>query len=107
MVTLRWPVADSSPRRRVMVCYDISGHRNRRKVAKALEDLGDRIQKSVFLCELRLRERSKLRRRLRQWIDPATDSLLMVDLGSTRHPLERRAESMGRPVDRPVRVYVI
>lgn len=107
MVMSRWRAVDPSPRRRVMVSYDVSSNRRRRKVAKALEDVGERVQKSVFVCELRRRERSALRLRLRAWIDPATDSLLLIDLGPARHPIEHRTESMGRIMARPVRVLVI
>ena len=107
MVMSRWRAADPSRRRRVLVSYDVSSHRARRRVAKALEDMGERVQESVFVCELRRRERSSLRLSLRRWIDPSTDSLLMVDLGPASRPPERRIESMGRIMTRPVRVLVI
>jgi CRISPR-associated protein Cas2 len=90
-----------------MVAYDVSSDRRRRKVAQALEDLGERVQKSVFVCDLRRRERAALRLRLRRWIDPVTDSLLLVDLGPAARSIESRIESMGHPVSRPTRVLVI
>jgi len=91
----------------VLVCYDVSSNRRRRRVAGVLEDLGERVQESVFLCELRRRERRDLRHRLREWIDPRTDSLLMVDLGPARRSIEDQIMPLGRALQRPVRVLVI
>ena len=37
---------------RYVICYDIADDRRRGKVAKLLEGLGRRVQKSVFECDL-------------------------------------------------------
>lgn len=37
------------------VVYDITAHRERRKVEKTLKDFGFRIQKSVFECRMNKR----------------------------------------------------
>jgi CRISPR-associated protein Cas2 len=107
MVITRWRPVDSTPRRRVLVAYDIAQARRRRRVAKALDGVGERVQKSVFLCELRTRDRSALRLHLRRWIDPRTDSLLMVDLGPAALDIEDRILSFGRVLPKPQRVLVI
>jgi len=48
----------------VVVCYDISGDRRRNKVGKILEGFGTRVQKSVFECDLQLKQLQKLRQKL-------------------------------------------
>ncbi|WP_304297298.1 CRISPR-associated endonuclease Cas2 [Porphyromonas gulae] len=39
--------------KKLLVAYDISSNRRRRKVARILEQCGVRINKSVFICSLR------------------------------------------------------
>jgi CRISPR-associated protein Cas2 len=59
-----------------LVAYDISDDQRRTKVAKILEDFGDRVQYSVF--ELELEQPSQLnemRARLENVIDPQGDSV--------------------------------
>lgn len=64
-----------------VVAYDICDDRRRTKVAKILEDFGDRAQYSVFEMELDHFERfGELRRRLESVIDPATDGVRMYFL---------------------------
>jgi CRISPR-associated protein Cas2 len=59
-----------------VVAYDICDDRRRTKVAKVLEDFGDRAQYSVFEMDLDCAERfNALRRRLDSVIDPATDGV--------------------------------
>jgi len=36
----------------ILVSYDIPNDRRRVKIAKTLEDFGDRVQYSVFECDL-------------------------------------------------------
>ena len=48
----------------VAVCYDVSSDRTRRKVVKALEDYGARVQKSVFECRINDRQFAELRQKL-------------------------------------------
>ena len=64
-----------------VVAYDIGNDRRRTKVAKILEDFGDRAQYSVFEMDLDHLERlGELRRRLESAIDPATDGVRMYFL---------------------------
>ena len=59
-----------------VVAYDICDDRRRTKVAKILEDFGDRAQYSVFDMDLDCPERfDELRRRLDSVIDPAADGV--------------------------------
>ena len=45
----------------VAVCYDVGDDRIRRKVAKILEGLGKRVQKSVFECDIGEQQFAQLR----------------------------------------------
>ncbi len=71
----------------VLVSYDVStkdttGQRRLRKVAKACQDWGQRVQKSVFECVVDPEQWTRLRARLLREYDPATDSLRFYFLGS-------------------------
>lgn len=59
-----------------VVAYDIRDDQRRTKVAKILEDFGDRAQYSVFEMALdRSEQLDKLRHRLEGVIDPAADGV--------------------------------
>ena len=49
---------------RVLVSYDISDNRIRRQVTKVCEAHGQRVQRSVFECELTGKQLESLRERL-------------------------------------------
>lgn len=71
----------------VLVAYDVNteteaGRRRLRRVAKLCEDHGQRVQFSLFECSLQNAMWLKLRARLVQEIDPATDSLRFYILGN-------------------------
>jgi CRISPR-associated protein Cas2 len=70
----------------VLVTYDVStetpeGQKRLRRVAKACENMGQRVQKSVFECLLDPAQWANLRQRLIEEIDPAEDSLRFYFLG--------------------------
>jgi CRISPR-associated protein Cas2 len=54
----------------VIVSYDISSNRRRRKVMKTLEGYGERVQFSVFECNLAPKKIDEMRRRLEKLISP-------------------------------------
>lgn len=71
----------------VLITYDVStesagGKRRLRRVARACRDFGQRVQYSVFECEIDPAQWVKLRDRLIKEIDPATDSLRFYQLGA-------------------------
>jgi CRISPR-associated protein Cas2 len=71
----------------VLVTYDVSltqpgGARRLRRVAKACQDYGQRVQYSVFEIEVDPAQWSKLRARLEGLIDPVQDSLRYYYLGA-------------------------
>lgn len=81
----------------VLVTYDVSivtddGQRRLRKVAKACKDYGQRVQFSVFECEVDPAQWTVLRQRLIDEIDHEVDSLRFYFLGSK---WRRRIEQIG------------
>lgn len=66
-----------------LVCYDISDDQARARVAAAVQQWGDRLQKSVFLCTLTPDDQAELRGRIREMIDTGTDSVYFIDLCGT------------------------
>ena len=81
----------------VLVSYDVSttspgGERRLRRVAKACQDFGQRVQYSVFEIDLEPAQWTKLKYRLSSLIDPAYDSLRFYHLGSN---WQRRVEHVG------------
>lgn len=73
----------------VIVCYDVNtesreGRRRLRRVAKVCESTGQRVQKSVFECQVNLAQLETLERRLRDEIDEAQDCLRIYRLPDTR-----------------------
>ena len=81
----------------MLVAYDVStetltGRRRLRRVARACLDFGQRVQNSVFECEVDPAQWTALRARLISEIDPAADSLRFYRLGAEGR---RRVEHVG------------
>ena len=81
----------------VLITYDVStstadGRRRLRRVARTCEDWGQRVQFSVFECEVDPAQWAALRSRLISAIDQRTDSLRFYTLGSE---WRRRVEHVG------------
>lgn len=71
----------------VLVSYDVStttpaGRRRLRRVARACLDYGQRVQQSVFECQVDTEKWTRLRLRLMDEYDPTADSLRFYFLGS-------------------------
>lgn len=82
----------------IIVCYDVStetkeGRRRLRRVARVCESTGQRVQKSVFECEVDQRQFEDLERRLLDEIDLATDCLRLYRL---TEPAGLRVKEHGR-----------
>ena len=81
----------------VVICYDVStiepeGVRRLRRVAKACKNYGQRVQLSVFECEIDPAQWASLRQNLIDEINPEVDSLRFYLLGSN---WRRRVEQIG------------
>ena len=73
----------------VLVCYDVStetkqGRRRLRRVAKVCESTGQRVQKSVFECQLDVAKFEALERQLLAEIDLTEDCLRIYRIPGTR-----------------------
>lgn len=73
----------------IIACYDVNtetsaGRRRLRRVAKICESTGQRVQKSVFECQVNQAEYEELERRLLAEIDLETDCLRLYRLPATR-----------------------
>ena len=73
----------------ILVCYDVSteskdGRRRLRRVAKVCESTGQRVQKSVFECQLDVSRFEALERALLKEIDPEQDCLRLYRIPETR-----------------------
>jgi CRISPR-associated protein Cas2 len=69
----------------VIVCYDVNtqdlaGRRRLRRVARACESRGQRVQKSVFECKIDLAGLEILEHRLLSIVDLETDNLRIYRL---------------------------
>lgn len=81
----------------VLVTYDVktedlAGRRRLRRVARACLDFGQRVQYSVFECEVDPAQWTALRARLIGEIDPDFDSLRFYRLGAEGR---KRIEHVG------------
>jgi CRISPR-associated protein Cas2 len=73
----------------VLVCYDVStetkaGRRRLRRVAKVCESTGQRVQKSVFECQVSVAEFEALERRLLAEVNLTEDCLRLYRIPETR-----------------------
>ena len=87
----------------VVVSYDVNttdaaGRWRLRRIARACQDYGQRVQFSVFECEVTPGDWVKIRSRLLEEMDEARDSVRFYFLGSGG---KRRIEHAGnrKPVD--------
>jgi CRISPR-associated protein Cas2 len=81
----------------VLITYDVSttdaaGRRRLRRVARAIRDHGQRVQLSVFECDVEPALWVSLKATLMAEIDPERDSLRFYHLGSS---WKKRIEHVG------------
>lgn len=81
----------------ILITYDVStetreGRRRLRRVAKTCINYGQRVQKSVFECQVNAMEMARLKDQLLQEIDEGEDSLRIYRI---IEPLEKNREEFG------------
>jgi CRISPR-associated protein Cas2 len=92
----------------VLVSYDVStttkeGRRRLRRVAQACLDYGQRVQNSVFECQLDPEKWARLRLRLMEEYNPREDSLRFYFLGSNwRHRVEHHGAKPSLDLEGPL-----
>ena len=87
----------------VVVTYDVStetaaGRRRLRRVAKVCESMGQRVQKSVFECQVNEMQMEQLERALLAEIDEAEDNLRFYRITESAH-LRVKQYGVFRAVD--------
>jgi CRISPR-associated protein Cas2 len=92
----------------VLVTYDVStvtpaGRRRLRRVAKTCLNFGQRVQNSVFECQVDPAQLAELQHRLAGIIDETQDSLRYYMLGSNwRHRVEHVGAKPSLDLDGPL-----
>ncbi len=94
-------------RRHYLVSYDVADDKRRTKIFNALDDVGDHVQFSVFLCELSRRELAQLRTGLTEHVHHRDDQVMILDLGPAHVSLETAMEVLGRPHEPIVRTTIV
>ena len=70
-------------RRRFLIAYDICEPKRLRQVCKTMEEYGERLQYSVFICDLSRSELVHARAQVEGQMNLNEDSVVIVDLGDT------------------------
>ena len=92
----------------VLVTYDVAtadraGQRRLHKVAKTCQNFGQRVQNSVFECDVSMEQFVRLKGQLVELIDPSTDSLRFYFLGNNwKHRLEHIGAKVVTSIDDPL-----
>jgi len=81
----------------IVVCYDVNtetreGRRRLRRVAQVCKNFGQRVQKSVFECQVDEMKFEQLRRKLLKEVSLEQDNLRLYRL---TEPREKRVEEYG------------
>lgn len=84
-----------SARRRWLVAYDIRDEVRLRRVHDVVRSHGDRLQFSVFLCDLTIIEKIQLMVELREAMNQSIDSVVLIDLGEPGRAGSASIEFMG------------
>ena len=90
-----------------VVAYDIADPARWRRVYRKMRGYGDRVQYSVFRCELNPLERMQLEDSLGPLLDKRKDQVLIVPLGPPRGRYDSAISSLGRPYNDPERRVVV
>ena len=80
---------------RHLVMYDIREPVRLRRVHDVVVDYGERLQYSVYVCDLSRQELVALRARLRRVMNLAVDSVSIYDLGPSSGKAAKRVEHIG------------
>ncbi|MEZ6015876.1 MAG: CRISPR-associated endonuclease Cas2 [Planctomycetota bacterium] len=85
-----------SNRHAYILSYDITDPSRWRKVHRIALGHGDRLQLSVFRCELDAMERERLRLELEEVIVQTEDRVMLIDLGPLDGQEARRTLILGK-----------
>ncbi|WCS19985.1 CRISPR-associated endonuclease Cas2 [Mycobacterium marinum] len=85
------------------MAYDIADPKRLRRVCSLMEDHGERLQYSVFVCDLSVAELAELEGSVTAVMHLVQDSVVRIDLGPTVSPAAIRQIGRRRwmPADGP------
>jgi len=89
-----------------LISYDIPVDKRRNKIAKTLLDYGDRVQYSVFECNLTHTQVLKLVKELKAIVNEGEDSLRIYRFCADCKQLVQAIGQAKPPVDDP-EVYIV
>jgi len=78
-----------------LIGYDIADDRRLQRVGRLMEDYGQRLQYSVFLCRLEPHDLKRMRRRLLRLLNLKEDRVFLLPLCQECFC---RMEQLGRPL---------
>lgn len=87
-------------RTRYLLCYDVRNAVRLRRTAKVAEMWGERLEYSIFVCDLDRVERARLEAALRDVLNLTVDRVFLVDLGPPATS-RKRFRWITPPVDFP------
>ncbi len=90
-----------------VVAYDIAEPKRWRSIYKTMQEYGDRIQYSVFRCELSDLERAQLIDALTPVVHHDEDQVLIVPLGPPGGKNDAAIKAIGKPYSDPDRRAVV
>lgn len=94
-------------RTRYLVSYDICNPKRLRRVAKAMEGFGVRLQYSVFECALDPMRLAQCKAALHEEIDYHEDQVLFVSLGPSANDASLCIDAMGLAYETRSRVTIV
>ncbi|MCK6529490.1 MAG: CRISPR-associated endonuclease Cas2 [Candidatus Brocadiae bacterium] len=90
-----------------VVVYDVSDAKRLRLVHRTMRGFGDRIQYSVFRCELNTMERVLLEAKVSPLIHHGEDQVLIIPLGPPGGHNDSAIRCLGRPYVERERCVVV
>lgn len=91
-----------------IVTYDISNNRRVQAVFKAMNNWGDHLQLSVFLCHLNPEETARMKAELSNIIHHKEDQIMIIRLGPEGERTDHAITTLGRtfvPTSRSAHVF--
>jgi CRISPR-associated protein Cas2 len=85
-------------RRRYLIAYDVAEPHRLRRICSIMESYGERLQYSVFLCDLSVPERLALDDKIIGVMDRTEDSVVQIDLGQVGASAPVRFLGRRRPL---------
>ena len=89
----------------IIVVYDISENKRRERLRKMLKSFGNAVQKSVFECDLSIRQLEKMEKLIRSIIQPAEDNVRYYKI--CRNCAGEVEVFGGRPLEKTLTAYIV